>query len=446
MKPVPNPLQPAGRPLWMPALALICLGALLGFTGCKIVKTTASVPGRTVSVFFPGGKSEQPDPADLQQSLMRYSDAFATRTVESVDELVDVPGSPLTQETALRFKISTVGGMISIATGDNPYGNLLDMVSVTVLTRMVLENYWVPTTNGAIFEPWLRRMQGLETDVWSIADQILSVEQQDELRKTIQTHYTTLTGFSNLFVVHPQDLLVPRVLAKKKNTQLSVFNLAALDPLAGLDPAVREITETRLFAARAMYTIQRMPWLVRWQSQLMVLETTDQPKVAQALNDATSLGTSIDRVSQAAETISQTAAALPAQIAAERQAIVAALDAQEGKITTVLQSGTEFSTSLNTTIGTFDALMKRFGVGEPDTNPPPAGPQGPPFNILDYAQTAEQITGMAKALNVAIAELNTTLDSPALDRLSHQATADAHSVLNHAFLLAAGLVVLILVC
>jgi hypothetical protein len=240
-------------------------------------------------------------------------------------------------------------------------------------------------------------------------------------------------------------LLVPRELAKRKNEQ-SVFNLTALDPLSGLDPAVREITETRLFAARALFTIQRMPWLVRWQSELLLLDATGQPQITQALKDATSLSESVDRASKAAEAISQTAATLPGQIAEERKAIVAALNAQEGQINTMLESGTEFSTSLNTTIGTFDALMKRFGVGEPETNPVPAEAEGPPFNILDYAKTADQITAMAKELTVVINDLNSSLDSPALDRLSNQTTNDARGLLNHIFLLAASLVVLVFVC
>ena len=376
---------------------------------------------------------------------MQFADAYGAATVEAVDSLTGVPGSPFTPRTALRFKISTAGGVMGIAAQDNPYANLLDMVSVTTLTRMVLEDHWLPSTNGVIFEPWLNRMRTLETNIWGLADQVLAKDQQEELRRSFQEHYASLADLNHLFLVHPQDLLVPRVLTRK-SSQESVFSLAALDPLAGLDPAVREITETRLFAARAMYTLHRMPWLLRWQSELLLLDATTQPKVAQALEDTTRLSESVDRASTAAETISRAAESLPAQIAAERQAIVEALEAQEGQLNTVFRSGTAFSDSLGVTITNFDALMKRFGVGEPSTNAAPPDPNAKPFDILDYAKTAEQVTAMAKELNVAINELNTTLDSPAIDKLSNQATADVRSILNHAFLLAAGLVVLVLVC
>jgi len=410
-----------------------------------VIKQTAAVPGRTLQALFPGGKSTQPEPGDLQQGLMHFADAYAARTVESVEELTDVPGSPFSPRIALRFKISSLGGVIAIATGQNPYASLLDMVSMTTLTRKILEDHWVTATNGALFEPWLNHSRVLETNIWLLADQVLSPEQQNELRRSIGKHYDSMAGTQPMMLPSPQELLVPRSLALKKDAG-SVFTLAALDPLSGLDPAVREITETRLFAERAMYTIQRLSWLARWQAELLVLDATTQPQVAQALADTTHLSASIDRISNAAESISQTAAALPRQITEERKAILQAMEVQEGKLNTVLQSGTEFSTSLNTTIETFDDLMKRFGVGEPDPNLAPTAAAGPPFSILDYAKTPDQITEMTKQLNVAIKELNTTLDSPALDKLSHHASADVRGVLNHAFLLGAGLVMLVLVC
>ena len=423
----------------------ICLVPLVCVTGCRILQKTAAVPGQAVRVLFPGGRSSQPEPGDLQQSLMHFADSYAAGLVETLDELKDVPGTPFSPRAGLRFKIACFGGAIAIAGGQNPYTGLLDTVSLATLTRKILEDHWVTTTNGALYEPWLSRSRTLETNIWLIADQVLSPAQQDELRQSIALHYAAMTGLKPMTFPYPQDLLVPRNLARQKG-EGSVFTLAALDPLSGLDPAVREITETRLFAERAMYTIQRLSWLARFQAELLVLDATTQPQIAQTLADFTHLSASIDRVSQTAANISQTAAALPAQIADERKAIVSALETQEGKLTTVLQSGTELSTSLNTTIGTFDGLMKRFGVGEPVTNSAAAEADGPPFNILDYAKTAEQITVMTKELNVAIKELNATLDSPALDKLSNQAKGDVRSLLNHAFLLIGGLVVLVLVC
>jgi hypothetical protein len=110
------------------------------------------------------------------------------------------------------------------------------------------------------------------------------------------------------------------------------------------------------------------------------------------------------------------------------------------------------STSLDATLKTFDALMKRFGVGDPTTAAPP-DPAARPFDILDYAKAAEQITAMSKELNEVIKELNTSLDSPALDarivavnKVSDHATASLRNLIYLVFGLAAGLIVLTFAC
>jgi hypothetical protein len=88
------------------------------------------------------------------------------------------------------------------------------------------------------------------------------------------------------------------------------------------------------------------------------------------------------------------------------------------------------SGSLTITITNFDALMKRFGVGEPTTNAVP-DTNSPPFNILDYGKTAAQVGSMAKDLNTLVASVNQSV--PQIERLSQQATADAQRVVDRSF-------------
>jgi HAMP domain-containing protein len=129
-----------------------------------------------------------------------------------------------------------------------------------------------------------------------------------------------------------------------------------------------------------------------------------------------------------------------------------ALDQQEGKLRELaaqvdraLESGAKMSTSLNTTIGTFDALMKRFGVGEPSTNATAATPDtnSPPFNILDYGQVADRVGAMAKEINTLVNTVNQS--APQLDRLSQQATANAQKVVDRGFHLGLVLIAMLLI-
>jgi len=219
---------------------------------------------------------------------------------------------------------------------------------------------------------------------------------------------------------------------------------------------VREVTRSRLFAERAMFMAERMPILLRWQVQLVADDLLHQGQLEHAVDAA-------ERISRATESASKTAAELPDRLTAERKAIVGALEAQEGKLselsanlTKTLDAGDGMSTSLNATLKTFDALMKRFGVGEPAPPGPPPDPSAPParpFDILDYAKTAEQVAAMSKQLNEVIKDLNTSLDSPALEarivavnRVSDHAVTNLRHLVYLVFALAAALIVLTFAC
>jgi hypothetical protein len=173
-----------------------------------------------------------------------------------------------------------------------------------------------------------------------------------------------------------------------------VFAVVGLDPTAGLDPAVREVTRTRLFAERVLFVTERLPFLLRWQTEALAQDVFRQTEVTDAL-------ASLDRLSRAAEVASRTAEALPNRVTAGRQALLAAMEGQEGKLRALsaevgqtLAAGERLAVALNTTLTTFDALMKRFGVGEAPRSAPGSGARA--FDILDYAHTAEQIAAMAE--------------------------------------------------
>jgi hypothetical protein len=80
--------------------------------------------------------------------------------------------------------------------------------------------------------------------------------------------------------------------------------------------------------------------------------------VQQLISNSTQLSVSVERFAYVAEK-------LPEQLSIEREEIIKALQTQGKDIASLMEQGTQFSASLNTTFTTFDALMKRFGVGEP---------------------------------------------------------------------------------
>jgi hypothetical protein len=431
-------------------LLLVCILAASG--GCHVARKTAALPGDVVTAVVPGPKSTAPDPAALQSELLRYGDDFFGRTTTGIDEYARKVKTSEARWEALNWRLSLNTSALGIATGANPTANLIDFLALSTLTHAFLEQRAVTAEPRGSLDIWLENSRVLETNAWNIAAHVFVPEQQHEIRTNISRWLAQNAKEGTGFLRRPQALASDiRQSGEKQNKPGSVFGLVGLDPTAGLDPAVREVTRTRLFAERALYAAERMPVLVSWQTEILSEQLLRQQQVTNALSSA-------DRLSRAAESTSQTVAELPDRITAERKAILEALEVQEGKlknlsaeVSQTLAAGEKMSTSLNTTLVTFDALMKRFGVGQPNASPPDTN--SPPFNILDYARTADQIGTMAQHLDVLIKDASGTVDTPALDKriaqldaLSAKARADAKSVLNHTFLLMSGLIVLAFAC
>jgi hypothetical protein len=446
----------------IPALLFCVTGwliAMVALTGCRMAESAARMPGQVVTSVSPGGRTQKQDPAALQVELQRFADEFAGRTVAALEDYARLAGTDEARRQVLHWKISVGAAAVTIATGPNPQANLLDFVALASATRTALER--VQGTNAAAIEPWLEVSRSLEASAWSLAAGVFSAEQIQEIRDAMRRWWESNPEGHMTFFARPEEFSsLIRKSGQEGTRPGSVFAMVGLDPTAGLDPAVREVTRTRLFAERAMYLVQRMPFLVRWHVELLTDELLHQEQIAGVLTNTASLVESTDRISRATELASATAAQLPDRVTAERQAIIASFESQEGKLrelsaeaTRTLEAGEKMSASLNTTLTTFDALMHRFGAGESVAADAPDEMDATPFSILDYARTAEQIAAMAQQLDILIKDTGSMLDSPALDRrigelntLSERARADAKSVLNHAFLLAAGLILLVLVC
>jgi len=441
------------------SLLLVILASFLA--GCGVLERSTKAPVQAVMTVMPGGKNAHTDPVILQVELQRYADDFASRTANALEEYARHTGTDQARRRALAWKLAACTSAFGIASGPNPTGNLIDFIAMSMLTRHALENQGVETTNGVAFQPWLEAARILETNAWKLADGVLNPEQQRELRDAIRLSQESNTSPRFAFFERPQEFAsVFRQTAEKKQTEGGLVSLVGLDPTAGLDPAVREVAKTRLFAERAMFTAQRMPSILRWQVELLADDLVRHNEVATVLTNAPLVAESADRISRAIESVSQTAAQLPDRITAERQAVLAALETQEAglrklsaEVTRTLEAGDKMSISLNSTLISFDGLMKRFGVGEPSTNKPPAATNATPFNINDYARAAEQVASMARELDALIKDTTGTLDSPALNRYSTNLNAlvtrsesGARSLLNHAFLLAGALVLLTFGC
>ena len=429
-------------PLWLPGLVLLLIG---GGTGCRLIQHAANVPNQAVHAVTSGGKANHAaDPVEVQQKLLRFADEYSMRMVGGVDALQRGTNA-LTRAKVLETKIEIASETWAIAAGPNAVADLLDMTVFVTVTRMAIEEYWQPRVFGDSARPLLAYSRNAEAEIWELAATVLTKEQQAELHHSIATWHSQNPLPEGLVAARALGFASQIAEAGKADETApgSVFSLLMIDPLAGMDPAVREIAQTRMFAERALFVSQKMPTLLRWQTELLGINTVEMPAVQQVVSNSTQIAASMERFAAAAEK-------LPDQVSTERAEILKALQAQEKDVASLLSSGTQMSDSLNTTLTTFDALMKRFGVGETNRAGLKAT-NAAPFRIQDYTETAAQLEKTARQLTELLLTLDQTLGPTNLGKLTaqagpvvQQAQTSSQEVVDYAFWKGVLLVVVVL--
>ncbi len=395
-------------------LALWALGS-----GCRVVQTAADLPGSAVRVVLPGHqKSEAIDLLALQQTLMRFSDEYSAQLAAAVDDLRR-EGGPLDRLETQRMKYAAYSEMWTIAASPNALAGLLDMVAVTTLVRMTAEDYWLPKVYGESARPFCQIARIAETNIWKVAATALTPAQQDELRQAIETWHRQRPDpkavLSTRAVGLASDILRAQAGGKETPAASSVFGIIGLDPLAGLDPATQELAQTRMFGERALFVMQRMPVLLRLQTEIFTLG-------AAALPETQGLLTNSIRLAGAMEQFGQVAQELPDRLSRERAEILKSLTAQESELRALatdtrltLEAGSQMASNLDTALKSFDAVVQRLGSGPPKTN-------SEPFRIQDYTEAAAQIDATAQRLTEVLQRFDQTLGSTNLAAASAQAT------------------------
>jgi len=428
-------------------------------TGCRMVQRTTQLPAKTVGMVTKGGKSKSAavDPVEVQQTLLRFADGYSTRMIVGVDKLQRGTNAFEAAEV-LKWKIALASETCTIASGPNAFANLLDMTIFVTVTRLALEEHWQPKVFGDSAQPMIESCRNSEAEIWRFAGTVLSPEQQAELHKAIEAWHRQNP--------QPESVLAARALsfasrvaeANKGDAAKpgSVFGLLGVDPLAGMDPAVREIAQTRMFAERALYVTQKSPTILRWQAELLSVNAIAMPAVQQLVTNATRITASVETFAHVADQLpklvnDQREAAIKQVldgVASERTNLVAILAADEMKLRPTLaelrqtlDATTELMKASDATVKSLDQFMARFPK---DTNAPAVTTtNGRPFDILDYATTAKEVTTTIKELNATINSLDKAV--PQIQKAGETFESAGNRLLNRLLLIGAGLIALLLI-
>jgi hypothetical protein len=437
------------------------LVAWLITSGCAVVKHGTSATENVFQSLTGKGSSAGSTNmmAIVQSGVMREADMYAGNVAQATDDFRARVPTIEARNLAQQWKLTQATAAFINATGDNPILDAVDLVVLATLSRYVVEDYWVGERFGSPALPLLAVHRQLETNAWEVAAMVLTPSQQDEIRVLLTEYRQKYPHLQYVTAVRMPELAgtLGKIPLEERNEKPNgLFSLLSINPLAGLDPTTQAIQQTRMLARRAMYYAERAPMLLGWQVELTTYQMAVQPEARQVLGD-------VNQVAQSTKVFAQTAGELPKLVDEQRKAainqifdrlamartnLLADLPGEEARLRGLLDearrtldAGTRMSDSVNTTTQTLDAFIR--SVSPPDTNAVPATsePKSAPFNVLDYGVAAQQIGAMATNLNTLLQ--TATQSETAVSRVSKQATVDAKDVVDHAFRLAALLIVLL---
>jgi hypothetical protein len=260
---------------------------------------------------------------------------------------------------------------MSIAAGQYPAANLLDMIVHMSLMRYAVEKYWVPEVyrkQGAGLKAVYER---LEPRVWKISEIVLTKEQQGQLRKLIQEWIEANPGQYYVSEVRLSDFV----------EMGGMHPTAAVQEATGLlndvERALDSVDKTLLLSERAMFYLERLPRTITLQTELIIDQLTTVAEVETLIANTSRLATvAEDLPRQVAEMRQDTITELTGWLEIERQKLFADLISQEDRLKGVLsevrlslEAGSELTDKINATLRVVDPLYRMINANNAKASP-----------------------------------------------------------------------------
>ncbi len=414
-------------------LAVAATVCVLALAGCG-----------TIRGLFPESSKEKAAAAELlqlQARNMRYADLYVGTLIEATRSLELVETDVEERYSLSGWLLAEAGSAYADASSDNAVIGCLDLVTLATLSRMTVEQIGperFPDQTAAL----VAAHRELEAGAWDLASGILTPTQREDLRRLLvdwrekhpDSRIAPFVRFQEFVSMAPGETGKARVVMPS-----SLIGLVGLDPMAGLDPAVRQVEQSRLLAERALYYAQRVPVIFDLQLDHSANRLAAGPESQRLQREVASLTAS-------AATFASVAQALPGTISAEREALIAQLNetlsSQAATLRPLLvdmrgtlEAGSAAAAAIEQATRSIDALVARFSKkpGEPDN--------GKPFDVNEYTQAAAEIAKAAALLDQVIGSVGT--QAPQLGATLDAGAAQGRSLVDYFFVRVAWLIALL---
>jgi hypothetical protein len=242
-------------------------------------------------------------------------------------------------------------------------------------------------------DPLVRALHHGRVEVWALAAQVLRPEQLDLMDYILWDWRRHNPDMVRVSFVRFSNFAIGR--GKSANAEV----LAAGGLYANVGRAGQAVAEARLLTERMFYMLKRMPTLLRWQVEAIKDDTLATPEVGNGLTDFHHLTEQVEQ--------------LPKNVAAERQAILAALTEANGVVTSLGQT----SNSLNEMLKTADGLIARYDSVDRKSSRP--------FDIREYTEAVKELAVAVGKMNDMLKSSNELLGSSEWDRRIQQVNQSA---------------------
>lgn len=205
------------------------------------------------------------DDFELRQQLQRFSTVFVDRVTQATEDL-ERSRRKRVRDEALRKNLRYISSAVEIAAGPFAGVNLLDMMAFIRLSRATLERHWIPELYGEEGARLSEVFARSDEELSELAANALSPPQRRELDEIITGWLAENPGQVRVEGIRLSDF------SAQAGTAAAATVAKARGLLAGVATATQTANQALLLSERALFLLNRMPFMWRLQARLAARE------------------------------------------------------------------------------------------------------------------------------------------------------------------------------
>jgi hypothetical protein len=366
------------------------------------------------------------------------------RIISAAGEIASISKDNQVGKRTVFWKIYAIPYFRSTLHGIHPLASLVDGWVLCTQMREFFETGEAATAFGEHTHLAVEAMTEIEEDITRLASSVLPGDIFSKFQK----------GVSEFAREHPMRGAFGRESARPALAQASQSpslswvldsSLAPLRAIGGLDQTAVAIHEVAGVADEIKTVASHLPEEIHWHAELLAYEIESKESVVSALKSFAALSAS-------AESLSETARKLPAELRAQATAVLEDTEKTQNSLRETMKEAQSTLLTVDKTIKSADETSQNLSKagkawedaiqtiwdmvndlkGDPEEEPSQAPEEeGRPFDILDYAKTADEVADAGVKLQAAVQEVRQLVKSKEVAGALEHSRLEAEALATH---------------